>query len=383
MHCTAAPPASILCVGMGWFPTAPGGLNRYVYELTQQLSLTGDSIQLCGVDLPEALARSPIQLTNLASPDHQFLQRLWEFRCNFPHHALANADAINLHFALYSFPILKCLPREIPVTFSFHGPWSLESQQEGAGRWNVQFKQWLEQRVYQRCDRFIVLSKAFGMILHQQYQVPWEKIHIIPGGVNTDRFRPTLTREAARSRLGWPLDRKILFTPRRLVQRMGLDKLLMAMAEVKRQVPEVWLAIAGKGALRSTLEQQVEELNLSQYVQFLGFVPDEQLPVAYQAADLTVVPSQSLEGFGLILVESLACGTPALCTPVGGMPEIVAPLCPDLITDSAKSNAIADRLIALLTGTLPLPSHTECWNYAQHQFDWQLIAPQVRNVLLS
>jgi glycosyltransferase involved in cell wall biosynthesis len=382
MQCTAAPPASILCVGMGWFPTTPGGLNRYVYELTQHLSWAGDAIQLCGVDLPEQ-ALSSVQLTNLTSPDRQFLQRLWEFRSNFPHQVLANVDAINLHFALYSLPILQCLPRDVPVTFSFHGPWSLESQQEGAKSWNVQLKYWLEQRVYQRCDRFIVLSKAFGTILHQQYQVPWEKIHIIPGGVNTDRFQLTLSREAARIRLGWPLDRKILFTPRRLVQRMGLDKLLTAMVEVKRQMPEVWLAIAGKGSLRSTLEQQAESLNLTRHVQFLGFVPDEQLPVAYQAADLTVMPSQCLEGFGLVLVESLACGTPAVCTPVGGMPEIVAPFCPDLITESMKSDAIADRLIDLLTDALPVPSRLDCCNYAQKYFNWQLIAPKVRHVLLS
>lgn len=383
MHCIAAPPASILCVGMGWFPIAPGGLNRYVYELTQQLSITGDSIQLCGVDLPETLALSPVQLNNLASPDLQFLKRLWEFRANFPHHVLVNVDAINLHFALYSLPILKCLPRDIPVTFSFHGPWALESQWEGHSKWNIAFKHWIEHRVYQRCDRFIVLSKAFGMILHQQYQIPWEKIHIIPGGVNTDRFQPNLSREEARMRLGWPLDRKILFTPRRLVQRMGLDKLLTAMVEVKRQVPDVWLAIAGKGPLRESLEQQVQELGLVEHVHFLGFLPDEQLPVTYQAADLTVVPSQSLEGFGLILVESLSCGTPALCTPVGGMPEILAPFSPGLITTSIAVDAIADRLIQVLNNPEIQPSRAACRDYALKNFDWQIIGQKVRSVLLS
>ena len=241
-----ATPASILCVGVGWFPKTPGGLNRYVYELTQQLSTQGDSIQLCGVDLPETSAPSSIQLTNLATTDCLFLKRLWQFRSNFPHQALANANAINLHFALYSFPILKCLPDHIPVTFSFHGPWAFESQQEGAGYWNVAFKQWLEQRVYHRCDRFIVLSQAFGNVLNETYRIPWEKIHIIPGGVNTTRFQPNLSRQSARKQLGWHPDRPILFTSRRLVQRMGLDKLLTAMAQVKQEVPDVWLAIAIK-----------------------------------------------------------------------------------------------------------------------------------------
>jgi glycosyltransferase involved in cell wall biosynthesis len=379
----AAPPASILCVGVGWFPKTPGGLNRYVYELTQQLSISGDHIQLCGVDLPQTSALSTVQLTNLASPDCQFLKRLWHFRSNFPHHLLRNVNAINLHFALYSFPILQQLPKDIPITFSFHGPWALESYWEGHSKWNVAFKQWLEQRVYQRCDRFIVLSKAFGKILNETYHIPWEKIHIIPGGVNTTRFQPNLTRQEARQKLGWHSDRKILFTSRRLVNRMGLDKLLTAMVQVKQRVPEVWLAIAGKGPQRESLEQQSRELGLENQVKFLGFLPDEQLPIAYQASDLTVVPSQSLEGFGLILVESLACGTPAFCTPIGGMPEIISPFYPELISHSSEADDIARHLIQLLNGEILLPTRTECREYALQRFDWQNIASRVREVLLA
>jgi glycosyltransferase involved in cell wall biosynthesis len=127
----------------------------------------------------------------------------------------------------------------------------------------------------------------------------------------------------------------------------------------------------------------VEELGLKHHVQFLGYLPDEQLPLAYQAADLTVVPSQGLEGFGLILVESLACGTPVLCTPVGGMPEIVEGFAPHLISESSDTAAIAERLRAAVTGSLPLPSRADCREYAVKHFDWTTIAQQVRQVLLS
>jgi glycosyltransferase involved in cell wall biosynthesis len=95
------------------------------------------------------------------------------------------------------------------------------------------------------------------------------------------------------------------------------------------------------------------------------------------------MPSQSLEGFGLAVVESLACGTPALCTPVGGMPEILAPFSPNLITDSPEENAIAERLEELLTGKVPMPSRIECREYASTHFDWHQIAQQVRKVLLA
>ena len=379
----AATAANILCVGLGWFPKTPGGLDRYVYELTHQLASGQDRVELCGVGLPETQPNSTMKITNLAEPDNRLWERLWLIRSNFLRRKASQPDAINLHFALYSLPLLQILPPGVPITFSFHGPWALESKQEGAGKLSVFLKHWVEQRVYDRCDRFIVLSKAFGTILHQEYQVPWSKIHIIPGGVDLSRFQPNLSRQEARTQLNWPQDRPILFTPRRLVQRVGLDKLLMAIATIKPKIPDVWLAIAGKGPLKPDLERQATELGLNDHVTFLGFLPDDQLPGAYQAADLTIMPSQSLEGFGLVLLESLACGTPTLCTPVGGMPEILEPFSPDLITSSTEATAIAERLEELLTGKVSMPSREACREYAATHFDWQKIAQQVRQVLLA
>ncbi|MEG3911222.1 glycosyltransferase family 4 protein [Microcoleus sp. w1-18aA5] len=378
----AATAANILCVGIGWFPKTPGGLDRYVYELTHQLAASQDQVELCGVGLPKTQSNSSVKLTNLAEPEHRLWERLWLIRSNFLQLKSAKPDAINLHFALYSFPLLQVLPPGVPVTFSFHGPWALESKQEGSGKLSVFLKHWLEDRVYHRCDRFIVLSKAFGDILHQEYQVPWNKIHVIPGGVDLSRFQLNRSRPVARSQMDWPKNRPILFTARRLVHRVGLDKLLMALAMIKPQIPDIWLAIAGKGPLQTALEQQATDLGLNDNVKFLGFLPDDQLPIAYQAADLSVMPSQSLEGFGLAVLESLACGTPALCTPVGGMPEILEPFSPNLITASTEATAIAERLAELLSGKVPMPSREACQEYAAKNFDWQNIAQKVRKVLL-
>ncbi|MEP0803191.1 glycosyltransferase family 4 protein [Funiculus sociatus GB2-A5] len=375
--------ANILCVGLGWFPETPGGLDRYVYELTHQLAAGQDRVELCGVGLPETQTNSPIKITNLSEPDNRLWERLWLIRSNFLRRKSSQPDAINLHFALYSLPLLQVLPPGVPITFSFHGPWALESEQEGAGKLSVFLKHWVEQRVYNRCDRFIVLSKAFGTILHQEYQVPWSKIHIIPGGVDLSRFQCNLSRQEARAQLDWPQDRPILFTPRRLVHRVGLDKLLTAIATIKPKIPDVWLAIAGKGSLKPDLEQQATELGLNEHARLLGFLPDKQLPIAYQAADLSVMPSQSLEGFGLAVLESLACGTPVLCTPVGGMPEILEPFSPDLIASSIETTAIAERLEELLIGKVPMPSREACQEYAATHFDWQKIAQKVRQVLLA
>ncbi|EFA72299.1 hepB [Raphidiopsis brookii D9] len=378
--------ASILTVGSGWFPTTPGGMERYIYELIHKLGINQDQIELCGVGLPEQedISIANIRLHNLASPHSKIWQRLWSIRSNFRQINLNHFDAVNLHFALYSFPILDLLPKSLPITFNFHGPWAAESQEELL---NKQLTIWIKQHLvekntYNQCDRFIVLSRAFGNILHQQYEVPWEKIHIIPGGVDVKHFKKNLSRLAAREQLGWPTERPILFTSRRLVHRMGIDKLLTAIAKIKPVVPDIWLAIAGRGHIQNSLEKQALELGLENQVRFLGFLPDQQLPIAYQAADLTVMPSQSFEGFGLAILESLACGTPVLCTPVGGMPEILQPFTPELITDSIAVDSLANKLQEVMLAKIVLPTREECRNYAAENYDWTNIAQRVRQVIV-
>ncbi|NEO34606.1 MAG: glycosyltransferase family 4 protein [Symploca sp. SIO3C6] len=366
-------------IGNNWFPSHPGGLDRYVYELIHHLIPLGTDVNLYGLDLPSSAPGQSLHLRPLASKADSFFTRLYSAYQALDHLPKSCPEAINLHFALYGFTALPHLPRNVPVVCTFHGPWALESQQEGDSLWGVWLKHQLEAFVYRRCDRFIVLSKAFGHILNQDYGIPWDAIRVIPGGVDTQRFCPHLSRRQARDLLGWPNDRFILFTPRRLVSRMGLDKLINAIAQLQEK-NDLWLAIAGKGPLRDALEAQVTALNLSHSVHFLGFLPDEQLPLAYQAADLTIMPSQSLEGFGLVLLESLASGTPVLCTPIGGMPEVITDFSPNLITASPSESDLAVTLRDILTGHLSLPNRHDCRDYASTHFNWTTIAQRVKQV---
>ena len=160
---------------------------------------------------------------------------------------------------------------------------------------------------------------------------------------------------------------------------MGLATLISAMDEVRRRVPEVLLLIAGQGPLRPTLEAQVAELQLADHVRFLGFVPDADLPTVYRAADLVIMPSLQLEGFGLTAVEALAAGTPALVTPVGGLPEVVRDLDPCLILDGCAAGQIADGLIRALREPSTLPAGARCTEFVRLNYDW----PNVGRAILE
>ena len=100
--------------------------------------------------------------------------------------------------------------------------------------------------------------------------------------------------------------------------------------------------------------------------------------VASQAGP--VVPTVALEGFGLIAVESLAAGTPVLVTPVGGLPEVVRDLSGHMVMPDADLNTLSEYLVAVLNGSIRLPSSEACQEYARSRFDWPVIASQVRGV---
>jgi glycosyltransferase involved in cell wall biosynthesis len=162
---------------------------------------------------------------------------------------------------------------------------------------------------------------------------------------------------------------------------MGLKRLIDAVDYLRRdRDPSILLLIAGKGPLQKELERHIHEKSLSNHVRLLGFVPDEDLPLQYRAANMSVVPTISLEGFGLITLESLASGTPVLVTPVGGMPEPIRPLSDNLVLSGTAAEDVAQGIGDALTGRRVLPTTDECISYVRRHFDWSVIAKRTSEV---
>jgi glycosyltransferase involved in cell wall biosynthesis len=372
-----------LQIGMGWFPDRPGGLDRYYYDCCQYLPQA--DIQVTGLlaGSEKVIQDSKGTVTAFASPKDSLVQRWLKMSRVFHQTLSANQyDLIVSHFAFYTFPILNQL-HNIPLVTHFHGPWALESDVEKPKPVAIWIKKQIEKAVYRRSSKFIVLSQTFRDVLHKEYQVPLAKIHIIPGGVDIDRFNINLSPAQTRSQLHWHADRPIIFCIRRLAKRMGLENLITAMVQIRSKYPDILLYIAGKGALADTLQTQIDELELTDNVKLLGYVPDEQLPLCYRAANFSVVPTVALEGFGLIVVESLAAGTPVLGTPIGGIPEILRPFSADLVFEGYQPEQLARGIIEALSGDRILPDSQACLNYVQANYNWHKIAQQIKLVYQS
>jgi glycosyltransferase involved in cell wall biosynthesis len=367
-------------IGIAWSTTGAGGSARVVSDLSQYLPAKG--VLFSGaVAFPEDVSELTSGAIECFAPASAgAISRLLGARRTIVRGiARTKPDLVASHFAFFAATALDRIGR-LPHVVHFHGPWAAESLQEGSSKFAAQGKLQIERTVYRTADRVIVLSQAFADLVRKDYGVPQEKIRIVPGAVDVRRFNVGQTPQEAREALGWPADRKILVAVRRLVSRMGLDNLIAAVAALRKVHPDVRLYIVGKGRLREELEAKVAALNLQDYVVFQGFVSDEQLPLVYRAADLSVVPTIALEGFGLVAAESLAAGTPCIVTPIGGLPEIVSRLSPNLIFRSTKADDMVEGIAPILSGALTLPTAARCLEYVSANFNVQRMAGRVADV---
>ncbi len=369
-----------LQIGDNWPDERAGGLGRYYCDLLRHLPATATVSQGMVVGSPSIALKTGGQVVAFAASDTPMQQRLrGARRAALNHIDHGQVDLIASHFALYALPIADFL-RAIPTVVHFHGPWAGESDVEGSAGLNARFKKAIERLVYSRAKRIVVLSRAFQQELVRRYGIAEELIRVVPGGIDLERFNTTLSRAEARRLLGWPTDRPVLLAVRRLVHRMGLENLIDAAKLLVARQPDLLVLIGGSGPLAGELQRRITEHGLENNVCMLGRVDEADLPAAYRAANMTVVPSQSLEGFGLITLESLAAGTPVFVTPIGGLPETVMPFAPECVFEGLSPAEMAAALGEALRGDRPVPTQEACRDYAAGRFSWTRIAERVRGV---
>jgi glycosyltransferase involved in cell wall biosynthesis len=366
-------------IGLSWSTSGAGGSGRVVESLSENLPRENVLVEGAVLAPADVAARTEGRFRLLAAPNQGLLTRFLSSRTCLRDALTPRPDVLASHFAFLTISILDQLRRQ-PFIVHFHGPWAEESRVQGASRPSALSKHLIERSVYTRADRIITLSSAFADLVVKQYGVDGSRIRIVPGAVDLNRFYLPPSKAAARAAWRWPVDRPVIVSVRRLVPRMGLENLIEAINIVRGRVPEIQLYVAGKGPLGTKLQRLIENLQLQNNVGLLGFVPEESLASVYQAADLSIVPTMALEGFGLVAVESLAAGTPALVTPIGGLPEVVAGLSSSLVFRSFSAADIADGILAALSGRVATPSPGECRAYAEHHFSATRMARQVADV---
>lgn len=180
----------------------------------------------------------------------------------------------------------------------------------------------MEQRLIQSVDGMIAATAEERSHIIRLCGAVEQRVKVIPCGVDLTLFSPQ-NRQQARRQLGLDQHRPVLLFVGRLDPFKGPDVFLRAasMMEEDAQLLVVGGKLAGDKDLQQ-LQALAASLGISHRVHFLGARPQQELPILYSAADATVIPSYH-ESFGLVAVESLACGTPVVATRVGGLMTIV------------------------------------------------------------
>lgn len=267
----------------------------------------------------------------------------------------------------------------VPKVYSFISPWAAEwraSHPRAFYFWrrlHEGLRNRLEGRALAACEAVVVESEFIRKKLGVHHpSIPASRVTLIPGAVDLAKFCPDGPQEKNRERFGIGPG-PVVLTVRRLVERMGVDLLIEAMS----RLPGVKLFVGGEGPLRKDLEAQAEALGVR--ARFLGFVPDEDLPALYRAADLMVLPTRELEGFGLVAIEAMACGTPAMGTPVGAIPEVLGPL--GLMFGAATAEAIGEGIKAFFfVRDAQLPKR--CREHVAGKYDWNTIISKFEELFI-
>ncbi|VAW38961.1 Glycosyl transferase, group 1 [hydrothermal vent metagenome] len=266
---------------------------------TQQKNLLADSLGLTAVS-----SRLPTE--------NRWLRIFWE-QLIWPWQAWRRGFKL-LHSMAFVAPLLAPCPTVITVyDLSFyHFP-------ERFPRLQRLYLSGQTRRSCHRAKRIITISESSRQDVHRFFDVPLGRIDVVVPGVDAV-YRPLPKEEVAAFRTKQEIERFVLHVGT-LQPRKNIPMLIEAFAQLDDAELKLVL-VGGKGWLYDDIFEQVKRLGLVEQVVFTGYVPDDELPLWYNAAELLVFPSL-YEGFGMPVVEAMACGTPVIASNSSSIPEAV------------------------------------------------------------
>ncbi len=312
-------------------PRVVGGIARHCEGLAKALVQQNHPVHLFTLDFPgspnyEEMGGVKVYrtATELGHPNfltwvllfNHFLTKkiaevshIVDFDVMHVHDWLAAFSGISFKYYLKKPMVLTVLSTEVGRA---HGLRSADSLSIDGIEWWATYE----------ADKIIVCSHSMKTEICEHFNLPWDKVDVIPNAIDTTKYNFSVDRGSVRQRYGVGWGEKMILCVGRLVPQKGIEYFIRAIPRIASRYPEAKFIIVGEGWSRDFLEAEARSTGQRHKILFTGFVSDNEVINLMKSADVLVVPSV-YEPFGIVALEGMATGVPVVASQVGGLSEVI------------------------------------------------------------
>ena len=374
----------ILMLTWEYPPRVVGGIARVVYDLSRTLYKDGHDVTVITYREGDAhyfeddKGVMVYRVDNYMINPNNFID--WVLQLNFNMIAKANEimlkegnfDVIHAHdwLVAYSAKTLKN-SYNIPIVATIHA--TEAGRNSGIHDEQQRYINDTEWMLTYEAAEVIVNSNYMKNELQRLFGLPYEKINVVPNGVNLNLFNGIERDYSFRRKYAMDNEKIILFMGR-LVYEKGIQHLIAAMPKILNGYHDAKLVICGKGGMEQELKQQVNNMGIGNKVYFAGYMNGKDVQRMYKAADIAVFPS-TYEPFGIVALEAMLSERPIVVSDIGGLNEIVDHKVNGMKAYCGNPNSFADSILELLFDHKLCADITRvAKNKVRNEYNWSKIA---------
>ncbi len=348
----------ILMLTWEYPPRVVGGISKVVYDLSHKMVKEGNEVMVVTYKEGDNVKYyendkgvEVYRVDNYMIRPNNFID--WIMQLNFNMITKANEiinkngkfDVIHAHdwLVAYSAKSIK-ESYNIPLISTIHATES--GRNSGIHDETQRYINDSEWMLTYESSEVIVNSNYMKNEVQRLFGLPYDKINVIPNGVNLQLFSNVNIDYDFRRQYAMDNEKIILYVGR-LVYEKGIQNLIAAMPKVLDRYHDSKLIICGRGGMIDELREQVKYLGIENKVYFAGYCDSKKMQKMYKCADVAVFPS-TYEPFGIVAIESMLSGTPTIVSDVGGLNEIIEHGVTGMKSYAGNANSIADSVLALL-----------------------------------
>ena len=374
----------ILMLTWEYPPRVVGGISRVVYDLSHRLIKDGHEVTVVTYRDGEVPYYEDDKGVKVHRVDNYMIQPNnfidWILQLNFNMVERASQiiaeqgkfDVIHAHDWLVA-NAAKTLKHsfDIPIVATIHA--TEAGRNSGIHNETQRYVNDTEWLLTYESSEVIVNSKFMKTDIQRLFGLPYEKINVIPNGININSYTGIERDYDFRRQYAADNEKIILFVGR-LVYEKGIQHLIAAMPKILSNYNDAKLIIAGRGGMMDELRAEASNLGLNDKIYFTGYLNSKQVQKMYKCADVAVFPS-TYEPFGIVALEAMLAGVPTVVSDVGGLDEIVTHGVDGMKSYAGNANSIADSVTALLYDhQLATNVSKKAKQKVKDQFNWEKIA---------